>query len=52
VNWSTAQHRHLIVPGQVTTLCGHTASHPEVWRGNSVKPPCPICMNLAPDVKP
>lgn len=41
---SAARYRHLIEPGALTTVCGHTASHPEVWRGNSTKPLCPACL--------
>lgn len=39
----TARHRHLVTPGGITTACGATASMPDVWRGNTTKPPCPSC---------
>lgn len=43
-DWATSQYRHLVVPGQLTTVCNASASHPEVWRVNSTKPNCSACM--------
>lgn len=45
-----AKERHLVVPGHLTTLCGHSASHADIWRGNSAKPECETCRkHLGPD---
>lgn len=44
VNETVAPNRHLIYKGSMTTLCGCTASHPEVWRGNTTKPECMQCV--------
>ena len=38
-----AQYRHLIHKGGQDTVCGSTASHPDVWRGSNVKENCPAC---------
>jgi hypothetical protein len=46
-SWAASTQRHLIIPGHITTVCGHTASVPDVWRGNSTKPPCPTCERVA-----
>lgn len=56
-DWSTSQHRHLIIDQKeegtsfigLTTLCGATASHPEVWRRNKTKTDCPVCIQAAWD---
>jgi hypothetical protein len=50
-SWSASQERHLIFPGQLTTLCGCTASIPEVWRGNSLKPNCNECVKVLNTMK-
>lgn len=52
VNWTVAEYRHLIKvtpPAQrlVTTVCGASASTPDLWRGNRRKPPCPDCLRKA-----
>lgn len=46
VNTTASAHRHLMLVGRggLTTLCGSTASVPEVWRGNSRKEKCPQCL--------
>lgn len=41
------ERRHLIRGRGLTTLCGTTASHPEVWRGNTVKPVCKVCQEAS-----
>lgn len=46
-SWSASRERHLITPGALTTLCGNSATHPEVWRGNTTKPPCRACEKAA-----
>jgi hypothetical protein len=38
-----AAHRHLAVPGQLTTVCGATASLADIWRTNTTKLNCPLC---------
>ena len=43
VSETASQARHLIVPGSLTTLCGNTASHVDVWRKNRNKPECTYC---------
>lgn len=43
-SYAASQHRHLIRGKVHTTLCGASASFPEVWRGNSTKPECPQCL--------
>lgn len=45
-DWTAAQYRHLITVGALTTFCGATGSHADVWRGNSTKPDCPRCMEV------
>lgn len=35
--------RHLLVPGHLTTLCGHSANLPGIWRRNKTKPECESC---------
>jgi len=42
-SYAASLHRHLIRGKVHTTLCGASASFPEVWRGNSTKPVCPEC---------
>lgn len=42
-SWSVAEARHLVRRGGITTVCGATASTPDVWRGNTTKPECRIC---------
>lgn len=51
VDWATAQYRHLVVKGGRDTLCGATASHSDVWRGNSTKPVCQSCMTRATQLR-
>ena len=43
MSWSAAQYRHVVPRGNLTTLCGATASHADIWRGNTTKPECPAC---------
>jgi hypothetical protein len=45
-DWAASQYRHLSYRGSLHTLCGCTASHPEVWRGNSTKDECPQCVKV------
>lgn len=44
-SFSVSQTRHLILRNGdgLTTLCGATASHQEVWRNNATKPTCEGC---------
>lgn len=35
--------RHLAAPGALTTVCGASASHSDIWRGNTRKPKCREC---------
>jgi hypothetical protein len=44
VSYAASTHRHLAYPGSLHTACGNTASHADIWRGNSTKPPCPSCL--------
>lgn len=37
--------RHIIRPGALTTVCGASASHPDVWRRNRAKPRCGECVD-------
>jgi hypothetical protein len=50
LSWSASERRHLINRGGLTTVCGNTASHPEVWRTNSTKLNCERCMELGKDI--
>lgn len=43
-SYSASLQRHLLPEGSLTTLCGCTASMPEVWRGNTKKPMCAGCL--------
>lgn len=44
--------RHLIPVGkQLNTLCGCSATHPEIWRGNTRKPKCKRCMEIEPKAR-
>lgn len=36
--------RHIARPGARVTVCGNSASHPEIWRRNTTKPRCVSCM--------
>lgn len=45
LSWSASQYRHLLLT-PTETMCGCTASHAEIWRGNSVKPECPACLKM------
>ncbi|KQP63031.1 hypothetical protein [Nocardioides sp. Leaf285] len=38
--------RHIARPGALTTVCGCTATYPEIWRADSRKPYCPSCVRL------
>jgi hypothetical protein len=51
-DWATSQYRHLNIKGSLHTVCGCTASHPEVWRGNTTKPDCPECTKQVTPVLP
>lgn len=35
---------HVIPVGGITTVCGATATFPEIWRGDSRKPECHVCV--------
>ena len=37
------EQRHLAPKGALTTYCGHSATHPDIWRRDSRKPKCPTC---------
>lgn len=37
------EYRHIVAAGGITTVCGATASTPDVWRANRNKPRCPSC---------
>lgn len=36
--------RHIARPGALTTVCGCTATTPDIWRGNTRKPRCAQCV--------
>jgi len=36
--------RHIVRGLGVTTACGCTASHADIWRGNTTKPRCASCV--------
>jgi len=38
--------RHLARRGALDTLCGFSATFPEIWRANTVKPKCPACERI------
>lgn len=42
--------RHIVRKGGLDTLCGHSASYPEIWRGNKTKPDCIYCLEQAQSV--
>ena len=44
-------HRHIVRKGGLTTVCGATASSPDVWRGNSSKPRWGKCVQRYADKK-
>lgn len=44
--WATSRHRHLLA-NALDTLCNASASYAEVWRGNSTKPKCDVCLGVA-----
>lgn len=46
-SYAASRHRHLAKPGALTTVCGASASHASVWRGNTTKPQCPTCLRVA-----
>lgn len=46
-SYTASLSQHLVVPGQLTTLCGNTASHSDVWRSankRTRKPQCTYCI--------
>jgi hypothetical protein len=40
---TAAAHRHAVRRGALDTVCGHSATHTDIWRANSTKPACPAC---------
>lgn len=36
--------RHIVAKGGKTAVCGASASHVGIWRGNTTKPRCLYCM--------
>lgn len=42
------EQRHLVRKGDLTTFCGHSATHPEIWRANTRKPKCRTCDEASP----
>jgi len=36
--------RHIVPAGGLTTVCGASATYPDIWRGNTTKPPCEACV--------
>lgn len=38
------ERRHIVARGALTTVCGATATHSQIWRANSTKPVCPNCI--------
>jgi len=36
--------RHIVRYDALTTVCGTTASHPSIWRGDTKKPRCKQCV--------
>lgn len=40
------EQRHLARKGALTTYCGHSASYPDIWRGNTRKPKCTPCAEV------
>lgn len=44
MSWSAAQYRHLAYRGSLDTFCGASASHADIWRGNTTKPACEACI--------
>ena len=51
LSWTASQNRHIVRPGGLDTLCGNSASHPEIWRDDKRKPVCIVCVNQAKTVK-
>lgn len=43
----TNMHHHIVRKGGLNTLCGHSATHPEIWRANKRKPECQECLTAA-----
>jgi hypothetical protein len=41
------QIRHVVRRGALDTLCGASASHSEIWRGDHRKPNCTECEKIA-----
>lgn len=41
---AAGRERHIIKRGHITTVCGTTASLPEIWRQNKAKPRCNTCV--------
>lgn len=40
----TSRNRHLVRRGSKDTACGHSATHVDIWRKNTSKPPCAPCL--------
>lgn len=45
---SVGKVRHIVAVGGHSTACGASASHPDIWRGNSTKPDCKDCVKNYP----
>lgn len=37
---------HLVPAGALNSLCGFSATHPEIWRRDSRKPRCAACVEI------
>jgi hypothetical protein len=49
MDYLTSLHRHIVKKGKPTSACGATAFPITIWRGNSTKPKCPVCLERAAD---
>ena len=36
--------RHLVREGALTTVCGHSATHSDIWCADKRKPKCATCL--------
>jgi hypothetical protein len=43
-DYMTSLARHIVRRGHLTTVCGASASVPDVWRPNTTKPRCTQCV--------
>ena len=47
MSWAVSAYRHRLRTA-LGTVCGASATHADIWRGNTTKPDCPRCEEAKP----